>query len=298
MDGQWALYPQSLFTVEATLVLSGRGWMSPTGQYIATGSGMVISLLDARTGNRYGPDLRLKSWVEAVAWSSTAEHIVTWTRDRILRKWSNIFESATIVAEANHDDSAYSLTFSPDDKLIVSYGILTTKIWRASDLSLVWQYSGSRPSFHPMGHRLFLFGENSVIDINIEILENVTATEHKFNYEVYGAAFDPSGNTFAATTDKGVKFFETNTFEEKTSLPYGNVEAMRFTPDGNYLLLVLDWKKVVLWDAAEGFAIDELTLDLDSDRVKSAEISKSCHMLLLECNDSKRYNVQLGSTYY
>jgi WD40 repeat protein len=261
---------------------------------------MAISFVDAKTENRCGPNLRLESGVETVAWSSTAEHIVTLTEDGILRKWSNIFHSATIVAEAEHA-YAYSLEFSPDDKLFVSSGEYVSKLFRASDLSLVWEHSGGRsPAFHPMGHRLFLFGigVDSVFDVNIEDLENITATEHNLNFWVDEAVFDPSGNTFAARTDQEVKILDANTFEEKSSLPYGNVRGMRFTPDGKYLLVVLNSKMVVLWDVAAGYAIEKLMLDLDSYEIYFAEISKSYHMLLLECNDSTIYTVQLESTCY
>jgi WD40 repeat protein len=239
----------------------------------------------------------LGSGVFRVAWSSTAEHIVTLTGDRKLGKWRNVFESATIVAEAEHDD-AYWLEFSPDDKLIVSSNGYETKLLRASDLSFVWEYSGSFPSFHPMGHRLFLFRPNFVIEVNIEDLENITATEHNLNLWVFDAVFDPSGNTFAAETSSGVKIVNANTFEKKTSIPYDNVRRMRFTPDGQFLLLLLPSKMVVLWDVAAGYAIKELMLDMDSHWVSSAKISKSCHMLSFQCTGSTIYTVQLGSTCY
>jgi WD40 repeat protein len=240
----------------------------------------------------------LGSEVWDVAWSSTAEHIVTWTEDGKLQKWSNVFESATIVAEAKHD-YASSLEFSPDDKLIVSSDGWTAKLWRASDLSLVWEWSGYwYPAFHPMGRRLFLFGVDSVFDVNTEDLENVTATEHNLNYDVHNAVFDPSGNTFAATTYQGVKIVNAKTFEDKTSLPYINVQGLRFTPDGNYLFLVLLSKTVVLWDVAAGCVVEEMILDMEMEYVSSAQISKSCRVLSLHHRNVTNYTVHLGSTCY
>jgi hypothetical protein len=106
MDAQCTSYSQSLLTVKAKVKISRSiHWMSPTCQYIATSSEdlKTVSFLDARIGNQRGPDLRFESSVEAAAWPTTAEHIVTLTKDIILRKWSNVFDSATVVAEAGHD---------------------------------------------------------------------------------------------------------------------------------------------------------------------------------------------------
>jgi hypothetical protein len=42
-----------------------------------------------------------------------------------------------------------------------------------------------------MGHRLFLFGWNSVNDVNIEDLENAIATRHGLDFGVNDAVIDP-----------------------------------------------------------------------------------------------------------
>jgi WD40 repeat protein len=149
-----------------------------------------------------------------------------------------------------------------------------------------------------MGHRLFLFGSNSVVDVNIEDLENVTATKRNLDYAVYKADFDPSGNTFAALTWGHVKIVNAKTLEEKSSLPYEYVRGMRFTPDGNYLLLVLTSKMVVLWDVAAGYAVEEMVLDLDVESVWCDEISKSCRVLSLHHHYSTYFTVHLESTCY
>jgi hypothetical protein len=149
-----------------------------------------------------------------------------------------------------------------------------------------------------MGHRLFLFDGHSVIDINIEDLDNVTATEHDLNFLVDKAVFDPSGNTFAAKTDFDIRILDANTFEEKDSLPYGDVQAMRFTPDGKFLLLVLRSRMVILWDVAAGYAIEELMLDLDSGSVLSADITNSCRVLPLNDESRSACIIRLSSWCY
>jgi WD40 repeat protein len=223
----------------------------------------------------------------------------TLTEDRILRKWGNTLGSAAI-ANAKHDCAQW-LEFSPDDKFIMSCGGYASKLWRASDLSLVREFLGDWYSvaFHPMGHRLLLLGPRSIIDMNIEDLEIITATEHKLYFDVFDVVFDPSGNIFAATTDQGVvKIIAANMTEEKASLPYNDVRRMRFTPDGKYLLLVRGSKTVVLWDVAAGCTIDELILYLDLESVYLAEISKCCRVLSFDDGMGSAYTIHLGSTCY
>jgi hypothetical protein len=263
------------------------------GHFIASRSddGLAISFVDTRTGSQRGPDLRLESEVCDVAWASTAEHIVTKTEDGILRKWTNIFESAAVVAQSTERHSYGWLKLSPDDKLIASFGGYASKLWNASDLSLIWEYRGhwSSAGFHPIGHRLDLFCGSSVTSVD---LERGIATYHRLNYEAYNTVFDPSGNTFATDTDRSVKILNANTFEEITSLPYSSCKSLQYTPDGNHLVLVLESKKVVVWDVAAGKVFKKVTLDLEFDYIRSAEISKNCLVLLLKDRQTK-YTVHL-----
>lgn len=273
--------------------------MSPTGRFLAiTGDGKTVSFFDSKTTNRCGPDLRVESRIGQVTWSSTEDHIVTNSYDGILRKWSNIFESPTLVAQSSQEHREAALEFSPDDRIIASFrrGL---KLWDASNLSLIWEYPGywCHVAFHPLGNRIVFYSSGSYLplDVNIEDLGNITATKLEFN-GVHSLVFDPCGNMCVARTFEGAKILSADTFEEKSSLPYDDCSAMQITPNEKYILLLLESKKVVLWDIAAEEAVEELSLD--AGEFYTGEISWNCRVLHLWNYGDDEQIIHLASTYY
>lgn len=230
-----------------------------------------------------GPDLKVDSDVYRLAWSATEKHIVTLSHDGILQKWNNIFNSATLFTKSVQKHEYARLVYSPDDRFIVTDDFETAKLWDASNLSLLWNYPRRWSSivFHPLGRRVFLFYRGIVSDINVNIREYGCKTTSPFDFFVYDVAFDSSGKSCVADTDQGIRVLDTDSFEERASLPYNSVKAMRYTPDGKYILLVLKSKKVVLWNVATSTAVKELTLHLDFE-IQTAQISKNCRVVVLQ----------------
>lgn len=259
-------------------------WLSPAGRFVATlfGDQRTISFWETRSMRRCGPDLEVESIVYSAAWSHSEGHIVIVLLDGILRTWSNISESATIIAQSTQGHIGGSPEYSPDDNLIASVGNDTVKLWDASSLSLIWEYAGVGLSvaFRPLGYRVVFFGGRSVIDVNLEDLANISAIERKIDNWAFRLVFGRSGTTCAALTDQGAKILNAETFEERTSLPYDDVKALRYTPSGNCVLLVLQSKRVVLWDIAANAVVEELTLNLDFE-ILDAQVSESCDVLRL-----------------
>jgi WD40 repeat protein len=220
--------------------------------------------------------------VSELAWSPTEKHIVTYSSNGVLRKWSNIFESPKIVAGSTHNHNYVTLEYSPDDRLIASFFLRTAKLWDASKLSLVWEYSGDKYSsvaFHPSEHRVFFFNGLSVDDVNVEDLGNITVTKRSLDFDVKALVFDPSGITCAAETYYDVTILSADTFKLTTSLPYEEVRAMRFTPDGKHILLVVESKTLVLWDIAANAIIQQLTINIPQTDVWHARISNDCRVV-------------------
>jgi WD40 repeat protein len=234
--------------------------------------------------NQRGSELTVKSEVHRVAWSSTEEHIVTLSNDGILWEWSGIFESPKLVAVSTEKHKGALHKYSPDDRLIASVKWSSAKLWDASNLSLVWKHLGlwhSFAVFHPSGNRIFFNGISSsnsiVIDVNAQDLGNITTAECSLDLSVNDLVFDSSGTICVARMGEDVKIHNAYSLEETASLPCRNVKAMRFTPDGDHILLVLESKTLVLWDIAANAIVQELTLDLPiSSGIRFARISNDC----------------------
>lgn len=271
--------------VEAIVPFNGDGWLSPTGRFLATRSEdrKTISFWELKTMSRCGPDLKMESEVWSIAWSPTEKHIATSSKDGALQKWGDIYESAKVVAESTQEHRRAGLEYSPDDRLIASVS-RTAKLWDASNLSLVWEYPGdwvcfSSVAFHPFGHRVVLVSGNPVVDVNVEALGDITATERGLDFDVKALVFDPSGITCAAWTPKDVKILSADLLKETTSLLISYVKAMRFTPDGKHILLVLallGTKMLILWDTASRAIVQQLTIDIPEFSLWSARISNDC----------------------
>lgn len=233
---------------------------------------------------RCGPGVKMEDDIWSFAWSPTEACIVTSPYDGVLRKWSDVFGSPKRVAESCQNHEYARLEYSPDGRIIASFNEMTAKLWDASNLSLLWQSSGGMVwycsvAFHPLGHRVVFFKGSAVDDANVEDLRNVTATKRSLPSTVSQVVFDPSGITCAIKTPKGVKVLCADSFEEKCSLPYGYVLAMRFTPDSKYILLVLESKILVLWDIAVRAIVRQLTIDIPKFDVWGARISNDCRVV-------------------
>jgi WD40 repeat protein len=275
-------------------------WLSPTGQYLAIRSEdqKTISFWETRTMSRCGPDCETEPDVFQLAWSPTEKHIVTSSKDGVHRKWGDIFESAKLVAVSTQKHENAKIEYSPDDRLIASFD-RTAKLWDASNLSLVWQYSGYMSfsvAFHPLGRRVVFFDSAYLaIDVNAEDHGDITATERNLGLLVSRPVFDPSGNTCAVGTPEDVLILSADSFEETDLLPYRYVDAMRFTPDSKHILLVLESKMLVLWDIAASAVVQQFTIDIPEFYVWSAHISNDCRVVRV--SDSKYTSHIIHLTY-
>jgi WD40 repeat protein len=204
--------------------------------------------------NQRGHDLILKHSCWDIAWSTSEQHLVTNDIYGILRKWSNIYESATIVAESSQKCEGLLVAFSSDDRLIATASHFLARLWDASNLSLVWEYLGGASlgvAIHPNGRDVFFFDELSVHDVNAEDFGNITTTEFKLDHSLYRVVLDPGGKPCVAWTQQRVRILSADTFTERASFSLVPFKTMQYTPNGKYLLLVSLSKTVVLWDIAE-----------------------------------------------
>jgi WD40 repeat protein len=222
----------------------------------------------------------------------------------MLRQWSNILQSATLTTESKQNHNDANLEYSPDGGVIASISSHTAKLWDALNLSQIWGFSGDRrfsiqPSFPQSGRRVVFFRGCEVFDINIENedLRNIMTTQRTLQHNINYVTFNPHGNTCAAWSRFRVKILNAYTFEEKTTLPYHDCISMQYSPDGNYILLVLESKKVIAWDIIADEAVDEVELRLGIEHITQAEISKDCLMIRVGDEGSQSI-VRLMSTRY
>jgi WD40 repeat protein len=68
------------------------------------------------------------------------------------------------------------------------------------------------------------------------------------------AAYSPDGNTLAVATGAGIQLYERRDgrFVEMGSFGNGEIQLLRFTPDGQQIVAHADYASLVVWDVASG----------------------------------------------
>jgi WD40 repeat protein len=244
--------------------------------------------------SRYGPDLKTESKADEIAWSHTEKDIVTVTEDGILCTRKNIFESATIVATSTRKHEQALFEYSSDDKMIASVSPEMAMLWDASTLSVLWEQAGNwsySVAFYPVGHEVVFCFRHLIHVVRVDSPGNYGVGVNGLDFEVDRLVFGPSRSKCATWTLHDAKLLDGHTLEESTSLPYHGVRAMQFTPDGKFVLLVLQSKKIVLWDIAASAVVRELTVDPPIPGLESVRISTDCRVIHLYDYDAETTHV-------
>ena len=197
---------------------------SPDGQHILTvGSDNTLRLLDVTTGRE------LRTFAEdsasfPVAFSSDGRYILSGSgsADKALKLW-DVPSGRKLRTFVGHSDHAFSATFSPDGRYILSGSLdKTMKLW----------------------------------DVETGLELRTFAGHSKW---VLAVAFSPDGRyALSGSVDKTMKLWdvvtgkEVRTFNVRTPLSYSAINSVTFSPDSQYIISAHDDGDIRQWEMATG----------------------------------------------
>ncbi len=194
--------------------------LSPDGRTILTGDfGGAARLWDRRDGRPLSPPLPHSARINnhAAAFSPDGTTVLTGSQDRMARQWSVPYGRA-IGPPLEHQGDVWSVAFSPDGKTLLTVDETAIRFWDSATHS-------------PKG---------------TPVRQPAMAT---------GAAFSPTGTTFAAAYDNGtvqLRDVATGSTQGEAFPHPGSVEALAFSPDGKSILTGCEDGMARLWDVASG----------------------------------------------
>jgi WD40 repeat protein len=211
-----------VFTVDQESVNSAE--ISPDDKtlFSTTGDdGQIVTLRDVATGEEL--TLTGHKWkVVCKSFSSDGKTLATGSYDNTARLW-DVATGKELQILSEHGGSVSGVSFSPDGKILatVSYD-QTAKLWDVA----------TGKELHTLrGHRGW----------------------------IYHVSFSPDGKTLVTggNNDKTVRLWDVDTGKDlytSTELPVDEITGVRFSPDGQTLIVNTKWNGDILWD----FGLDKL----------------------------------------
>ncbi|MBE3559997.1 MAG: serine/threonine protein kinase [Ktedonobacteraceae bacterium] len=203
--------------------------------------------------------------VNAVAWSSDGNYIVSGGRDKIVHLW-NANTSQTLLTYKKHDDIVSTVAWSPDTKYIASGGFdRTVQIWDRNGQNMALdQYKAIvfSVSWSSSGNRIVLAGQGGEVQIyEAPQGKNVSHYSMRSNY-TYVVAWSPDGTKIAAGnggSNEQVQVWDVVNGRKVASYTghVGPVYALAWSPDGKLIASGGYDKKVHLWKADSGERVRE-----------------------------------------
>jgi WD40 repeat protein len=211
----------------------------------------LMSLSDRETDN---PDL---TGIEScVTFSPDGKRIASaggW--DGWIRIWDTV-TGKEMWSIRGHDYWAYSVSFSPDGKLLVSGGDNDIKTWDAGTGSNLMTLRGHEApvytvSFSPDGKCVASCGYDNMIKVwNIATGETMM-TLRGHEQVVYNVLFTPDGKRVVSSSEDGtIKVWDMVARREFTRLVGNNsqIECVEFSPDGKRIVSAAPYDGIKIWD--------------------------------------------------
>jgi WD40 repeat protein/tRNA A-37 threonylcarbamoyl transferase component Bud32 len=259
----------------ASLTLDGRHQgmaFSPDGKRIVTG-GENITIWDTVTGNEV---LNINEAGRCVSFSPNAKRIISADGNDI-----NIWDASSgkkLKTLSGHDDTIWSMSYSPDGTRIVSGGKdKTVRIWDADTGAEVFTLRGHGDSplladFSPVSSVAFSpdgkLVASASYDYTVKVWKVQTGTEvmtmDRHSSLVSDVTFSPDGKRFAsASSDGTIRVCDVATGGELQVIRghEGEVLSVAFSPDGKRIVSGSKDETVRIWDAETGLEITMLRIE-------------------------------------
>lgn len=250
---------------------SGKMGFSPDGKYIVTG-GKKIEIWDTVTGNEV---MGIDEAGGCVSFSPDAKRIISADGNDI-----NIWDASSgkkLRTLSGHDDTIWSMSYSPDGTRIVSGGDdKTVRVWNPVTGAEIMTLRGhgdcpEQPSMSPVSSVAFSPDGQHIVsgsyDYTVKIWNAGTGTEvmtmRGHSYLVNDIAFGPDGKRFAsASSDGTIRVWDAVTGSELLTLQGhdGEVISVAFSPDGKRIVSGSKDETIKIWDAETGLEITMLRI--------------------------------------
>jgi WD40 repeat protein len=216
--------------------------ISPMGDLLAAGFGYTdgtIGYWDLRTGRPLGKLTNHTAWVEALAFTSGGERLVSGSEDWTIRVW-NMADRTELRCFKAYRGRAAALAVASDGKTIISGGYDGTVC--------LWDYSAPLPD---RGHARLVISHGLGLQARIVSAGYRTGVPDPKDIRRFGAAFLPDSRSFITSGPEGwLAARDARSLHVIERLPElgTNNWGVALSPDANWLAVGKAAGKIDVWD--------------------------------------------------
>ena len=267
---------------------------SPDGKYLASGGDQAVRVWEATNGKEIF-SVNYERWVESVAFSSNGEYFASSGCNQTDENYNcsqglmNIFETRTwtTIAQITQEDTFNSVSFSQDERFILSAGCIQldkesnctqsmVRIWEVAtgnEITHVTQNGSIYVTAFSLDGRYAVSAgceqvnaDDACVQGTAYVWETSTGNEVvRLNHASYvqSIAFSPDGSYIVSGSGDGMaRLWEAATGKEIARMTHdGSVNSVSFSPDGRYIVSGSGDGTARVWEATTGKEVSRMTHD-------------------------------------